>query len=801
MTDLGTQHTRDLATPGQHETERDPALMQAILDNVADGMALIEANGQIALANRAMCEINDIPRDVFCTFCNISDVFRWQFENGHLKRHHATIAEDVAVSMRLFLGGEPYRATRLRPNGRWVDVTWHTLPDGRRLVVQRDITIPKIREMELEKAHADTEHQRELIQSIIDNMPDAVVLCEANGDIAQWNDAVYTVNGFPHPGFTNIVDAFRWQVESGHLGQNRSTIDEQVEALMSLFCSSEPYRVTRLRPNGLWVESIWTALPNGRRMIIGRDVTELKRREERAAQERDAAQAAHAEAEAANQAKSTFLATMSHEIRTPMNGVLGMMEVLEQQVLTDDQRATLRVMRDSANALLHIVDDVLDFSKIEAGRLELEETVFSLSELATGVVQTFRQQAAVKRLRIGLTLEPGSADTLLGDPIRVRQVLFNLIGNAVKFTERGGVDVRVGTAPLGQGGQRVTLTVADTGIGMDQAQCARLFRPFAQADSSTTRRFGGTGLGLSIVLRLAQLMGGEVTVESVPGQGSVFTVSLAMRAAPAAVTQSAAPELGQFTALRRSGRILVVDDHPVNRAVLLRQLELLGLEADSAGDGVDALALWQPDQYAVVLVDLHMPRMDGYELTATIREREAAGSTRRCAVIAVTANALRGEAERCLAAGMDAYLAKPVMLAALRDTLARWLQLMHGDQTHGEPAPIVSRASLRDWFNGNEGAVDALLSEFLDSIDRVQRSIGIALERGELTTVQFEAHRLRGVALTVGAVRVAEPSALLERAAQAADPDKCRSILPHLFEAIRQARLEITDRGSTSASN
>jgi len=247
----------------------------------------------------------------------------------------------------------------------------------------------------------------------------------------------------------------------------------------------------------------------------------------------DAAEAARAEAEAANEAKSTFLATMSHEIRTPMNGVLGMMEILERQGLGEDQLPLVATMRDSAQALLRIIDDVLDFSKIEAGGLELETTAFSLSGLVAGAVDTLRPQANAKGLAVGAEIEPGSNDALVGDPTRIRQVLFNLLSNAVKFTERGEVVVRAGTAPVGGGRTRVTLAVKDTGIGLDAEQQARLFQPFSQADSSTTRRYGGTGLGLSIVRRLAQLMGGDVAVDSASGVGSTFTVTLTLEAAPA----------------------------------------------------------------------------------------------------------------------------------------------------------------------------------------------------------------------------------------------------------------------------
>ena len=270
-----------------------------------------------------------------------------------------------------------------------------------------------------------------------------------------------------------------------------------------------------------------------RAVVLVSDVSEERHRQRELEQALVAAEKSRDEAEAANQAKSTFLATMSHEIRTPMNGVLGMMEVLEAEGVRDDQARTVATMRESAQALLRIIDDVLDFSKIEAGALELEETPFSLTGLVDGVVTTFRSQAERKGLSLVAAVAPGSTDALLGDPTRVRQILFNLLGNALKFTERGGAMIRARTEPMGDGRTRVVLSVSDTGIGMSAAQQARLFQPFSQADSSTTRRYGGTGLGLSIVRRLAQLMGGDVTVESAPGAGSTFTVILDLMAAPA----------------------------------------------------------------------------------------------------------------------------------------------------------------------------------------------------------------------------------------------------------------------------
>jgi signal transduction histidine kinase len=265
---------------------------------------------------------------------------------------------------------------------------------------------------------------------------------------------------------------------------------------------------------------------------------------------------------------------MSHEIRTPMNGVLGMVEVLERQGLNEAQQQTVSTIRASGNALLHIIDDILDFSKIEGGRLELEAIPFSLNGLVSTMLETFRPQVIAKGLALDAEIDSGSQDALIGDPNRVRQILFNLLSNAIKFTERGRIRVHVNTAALGEGNTRVALAVADTGIGLNAEQLGRLFQPFVQADSSITREFGGTGLGLSIVRRLAQIIGGDVAVESSPGAGSTFTVTLTLHAAPAdsplkSLLKPVARTPVNVAARSEGPRVLVVDDHPVNNSSFL----------------------------------------------------------------------------------------------------------------------------------------------------------------------------------------------------------------------------------------
>ena len=432
------------------------------------------------------------------------------------------------------------------------------------------------------------------------------------------------------------------------------------------------YRVAQGKGEEFWIAEVTQATrdENGKiRRIVGamQDITARKGAER-------ALIGAKEDAEAATRAKSAFLATMSHEIRTPLNGVLGMAQALAAGHLAPAQREQLEVIRQSGETLLTVLNDLLDLSKIEAGRLELEEAEFDIGTVAKSAYDAFSTIAAEKGLSFALAVTPAATGHYRGDATRVRQVLNNLISNALKFTESGGVAVTVARRR-----RAITLTVVDTGIGISPTQQAALFQKFAQADASTTRRFGGSGLGLAICRELTELMGGRVEVKSAEGQGSTFVATLPLprvrRPVVAAVPAGkhaglASPRSANGAALR----VLAAEDNPMNQMVLKTLLEQFGIEPVIVGDGVDAVAAWEASDWDVILMDVQMPRMDGPTATRFIRERELAQRRPRTPIVALTANAMTHQVNEYLAAGMDGFVAKPIevqrLYAALEAALA-----------------------------------------------------------------------------------------------------------------------------------
>ena len=568
-------------------------------------------------------------------------------------------------------------------------------------------------------------------------------------------------------------------------------------------------------------------------------------------------------AEAANMAKSAFLANMSHEIRTPMNAVIGMTELARQTILTAEQREYLDLVKASADSLLTIINDILDFSKIEAGKLEIEEIPFRLRDSVQEVTKMFALDARSKGLDLECRVESGIPEELLGDPVRTRQILINLLGNALKFTERGSVDVEV-TLERDAGDARGTVcrfAVRDTGVGIPAEKQAAIFAAFSQADSSTTRIHGGTGLGLTISSRLVEMMGGRIWVDSVPGKGSTFYFTLrfgarteeraaaegdvadglagaggirsvppaedgarraevprlrvaemerglVQRASPetAASPQPAASEASSEEApaegLSPGLKILLVEDNPVNRRLAQHVLEKDGHQVVTADNGEMALATLASTPVDLVLMDVQMPRMDGLETTMAIRKRERFSGS-RVPIIALTAHAMAGDRERCLQAGMDSYLVKPIRPATLLDAIDQ-LKLAPATRAAAMPAakPVLDRSMLLDRVDGDMQLLAEITELFFHNCDKLVARAETALAERNATEFAYQIHTLRGMFSNLAASAAQETATRLEELDLAAEHGQAAALYAVLLDDIRalKAELDKLRRAASSAA-
>ena len=500
--------------------------------------------------------------------------------------------------------------------------------------------------------------------------------------------------------------------------------------------------------------------------------------------------------------KGDFLAVMSHEIRTPLNGIIGMTEVLLSQRLGGEHREFVETIRNSGEALLTIINDILDFSKIEAGKLDLEVAELGIQQVIRDALQIVQNAASKKSLSLELDIDPDLPFAVLGDAVRLRQVLLNLLSNAIKFTATGVVQVSAKLRSSEQEMCEIEFSVKDQGIGMTAEEKGKLFRPFAQADASTTRRFGGTGLGLAICKHLTEMMGGQIGVDSEPGVGSTFWFTIRAQAVRRveepvldAPCESSAP-----TGLK-GARLLLVEDNPTNQKVALLTLRRLGYAADVASDGVEAVEAAAKSDYDLILMDCQMPDMDGFEATKLIRASSPHGA--QVPIVAMTANAFAEDRQACLAGGMSDYLSKPVREEQLRSKLEQWLEV---SQPPSEEAKVDAPSSISeaDKFSASLWALSSQLQELVDEgqgeivselldlfiVEAAEHmtKVEAALASEDLKALAFSAHSLKGGSGSVGAAAMAEEAHRLQVAAENGDFTAAQNSFSSLLAQFRQVQ-------------
>jgi PAS domain S-box-containing protein len=649
--------------------ERQREFLDTVLENLSDGIVACNAEGRLTVFNRATREFHGLD--------SRSDIPLAQWPE-YYKLYHAdgkTIMDPSEIPLLRAFFGEQIQN---------VEMVVESVKGGRRnilcsgramfnkqgqklgaMVTMHDITAVK-------SANSKIEATTKLLNALIEACPVGIAVFDLDENIIMWNSGSEKIFGWEQAEVMGKV------IPLGNSEKDHIAMSEVRKMKRTIAGNS-----SRLRKNGGEIEVHLSMVPllNENSELYGFmavfiDISEVKQREMNLMESNRALKAASV-------AKSQFLANMSHEIRTPLNGVIGMTELILQSNIGKNQRDQLEVVHSSANNLLVVIGDILDFSKIEAGKVEVEKVDFNLHDLVSEINETLRVPANAKDLILVKTISGSLNDMttsfFCGDPGRIRQILLNLVSNAIKFSQKGEVNIRVFMKDVDSRRTTVRFEVQDHGIGISEETMHRLFQPFSQADASTTRHFGGTGLGLSICKGLVELLGGNIGVESEVGSGSTFWFTVTLERSSAA-TPIFEPEneIVCQSDLKKEFRILLAEDNMVNQKVSIAMLAKLGYQADIAPNGKEALENLKKRSYDLVLMDCQMPIMDGYEATVSIRTLQ--GFPNNIPIIAMTANTMKGDREKCLEAGMTDYVEKPVRLSVLEAVLSKYSSIPR--QTH-----------------------------------------------------------------------------------------------------------------------